>query len=147
MIITSNQDTIRLLRECDAGITMGLSAIEQVMKSVKDADFRQMLDECKNKHDILNKDIKAMLDRADDSGKAPHPMAKSMAWFKTEVKLAADSSDSTAADIITDGCNMGIKSLSKYLNEYSTADKGAVDIAERLIAIEEKLAKDVRAYL
>ena len=46
---------------------MGLSAIEQVMKSVKDADLRQTLDECKNKHDILNKDIKSMLDSADDA--------------------------------------------------------------------------------
>ena len=47
--------------------------------------------------------------------------------------------DSTIAGLMTDGCNMGVKSLSKYLNQYKAADESAKDLCKRLIAIEEQL--------
>lgn len=51
------------------------------------------------------------------------------------------------ADLITDGCNMGVKSLSRYLNQYKAADERSKDLAKRLIHMEEQLAVDVRPYL
>ncbi len=74
-------------------------------------------------------------------------MAKSMSWIKTNVKLVIDESDRTIADLITDGCNMGIKSLSKYLNQYKAADEQSKDIAKRLIQLEEKLVCNMRPFL
>ena len=56
-------------------------------------------------------------------------------------------SDSTIADLMTDGCNMGVKSLNKYLNQYEAADEVSKDIAKRLINLEEKLAVDIRQFL
>ena len=55
--------------------------------------------------------------------------------------------DETISDLITDGCNMGVKSLNRYLNEYSAAEEKAKDITKRLINLEEKLAIDIREYL
>ena len=74
-------------------------------------------------------------------------MAKSMSWMKTEVKLAVNQSDGTIADLITDGCNMGIKSLSRYLNQFKAADEESKDITKRLIKQEEELAVSMRGYL
>ena len=74
-------------------------------------------------------------------------MAKGMSWLKTNVKLTFDSSDNTVADLITEGCNMGVKSLNKYLNQYEKADEKVKDITRRLIDLETKLAMDMRAYL
>ena len=74
-------------------------------------------------------------------------MAKSMAKMKTNVKLAFDNSDRSAASLITDGCNMGVKSLNKYLNQYNGADEKSKDIAKRLIHIEERLAEDISCFL
>ena len=74
-------------------------------------------------------------------------MAKGMSWVKTTMKLAVNESDHTIADLMTDGCNMGVKSLNKYLNEYKAADERSKDIAKRLINLEQKLATDIRAYL
>ena len=56
-------------------------------------------------------------------------------------------SDNTIADLITDGCNMGVKSLNKFLNQYKAADEKSKDITKRLINLEEKLAIDIRSYL
>ena len=141
------KDTIRLLRECDAGVKMGVDSIEDVQDRVKDEAFAGLLKECKREHEVLEKEIREQLDRFQDQGKDPAPVLKGMSWIKTNMKMAMDDSDGTIADLMTDGCNMGAKSLSKYLNEYEAADERSKDIAKRLIHLEEKLAVDIRQYL
>ena len=141
------KDTIRLLRECDAGIKMGIASIDDVLDRVKSQDFVHMLDKCKQGHEELEREIRALLDRFGDDGKDPNPIAKGMSWMKTTMKLGMDESDATVADLMTDGCNMGVKSLSKYLNEYKAADEESKDIAKKLIATEADLAIEIRSYL
>ena len=142
-----NNDTIRLLRECDAGIKMGVSSINDVIDDVRDTNFKQLLIDSRNEHEKLCNDVKQKLDKYGDEGKDPNVMAKGMSWVKTNVMLAADKSDSTVADLITDGCNMGVKSLGRYLNQYKAADEESKDITKRLMNIEERLATDIREYL
>ena len=141
------QDTIKLLRECDAGIKMGTKSIEDVIDHVKAQDFRQTLYDCKSEHDELNNEIQRLLGSYSDDGKAPNPIAEGMSWVKTNVMLAMEDSDNTVADLMTDGCNMGVKSLNKYLNKYKAADEVSKDICKRLINLEEELAVDIRQYL
>ncbi|MCD7835073.1 MAG: hypothetical protein LUG83_00115 [Lachnospiraceae bacterium] len=140
-------DTIRLLRECDAGIKMGVDSIDEVLSYVNDQNFKERLIKCKDEHDKLKSDIQLLLNDYHDDGKDPNPMAKSMSWIKTNVKLVMNESDETIADLMTDGCNMGVKSLNKYLNKYKAADEKTKDITKRLINLEEKLAVDIREYL
>lgn len=140
-------DTIKLLRECDAGIKMGVASIDDVLNYVHDERFEKYLTDCKDEHDKLKEEIQILLDKYHDEGKEPNPMAKSMSWMKTNVKLVMNESDETIADLMTDGCNMGVKSLNKYLNQYKAADEKSKDITKRLINLEEKLAIDIRRFL
>lgn len=126
---------------------MGLSSIEDVADNVCNQDMKNILANCKAEHEKLKTDIQTVLGSYQDEGKAPNPVAKGMSWMKTNVKLAMDDSDATIADLMTDGCNMGVKSLSRYLNQYKAADGQAKGIAQRLISVEEKLAVDMRPYL
>ena len=141
------QDTIRLLRECDAGIKMGISAIDEVMDCVSADNLKKSLNDCRSEHEKLKKEIRALLDKYQDEGKEPNPIAKGMSWMKTGVRLAVDQSDSAIADLMTDGCNMGVKSLSRYLNQYKAADEVSKDITKRLIKLEEELAVNMRGFL
>ena len=141
------QDTIRLLRECDAGVKMGVASINDVIDRVENEQMADILSHCKKEHEKLNDEIKELLDRYHDDGKNPNPIAKSMSWIKTNMKLGMDESDKTVADLMTDGCNMGVKSLSKYLNQYKAADEVSKDITKRLIHLEADLATDIRRYL
>jgi len=141
------QDTIKLLRECDAGVKMGVSSIADVLEYVSNKDLKGKLKKCKDEHDKLDGELQELLDKYDDEGKEPAAMAKGMSWMKTNIKLALNESDATIADLITDGCNMGVKSLNKYLNKYKAADEVSKDIAKRLINLEEQLAIDIRQYL
>lgn len=141
------QDTIKLLRECDAGVKMGTSSINEVLDFVKNDKFKKILTKSKDEHNKLEKEIEEGLNKFNDDGKEPNPIAKGMSWMKTNVKLSMDESDNTIADLMTDGCNMGVKSLNKYLNKYGAADEVSKDIAKRLINLEERLAIDIRDYL
>jgi len=141
------QDTIKLLRECDAGVKMGISSICDVVDYVRNKNLKEKLKKCKREHDKLDSEIQTLLDKYKDDGKEPATIAKGMSWIKTNIKLAMDESDETIADLITDGCNMGVKSLSRYLNQYKAADEVSKDIAKKLITMEEKLACEMRAYL
>lgn len=141
------QDTIKLLRECDAGVKMGTSSIEDVLDNVRSKKLEKLLTDCKNEHKKLDGEIQQLLDKYKDDGKEPAVIAKGMSWVKTNMKLAMEDSDATIADLMTDGCNMGVKSLNKYLNKYKAADEVSKDITKRLINLEEKLAVDIRAFL
>ena len=141
------QDTIKLLRECDAGIKMGVSSIEDVLEYVGSDRMKKLLSDCKDQHEKLNCEVQTLLSKYRDEGKDPNPIAKGMSWMKTNMKLKMDESDNTVADLITDGCNMGVKSLNRYLNQYKAADEVSKDITKRLINLEEKLAIDLRGYL
>ena len=141
------QDTIKLLRECDAGIKMGVSSIDDVLEYVQSEGMRQTLSQSKKEHEKLKDEIQKLLAQYHDDGKDPNPMVQGMSWLKTNMKLVMKESDKTIADLMTDGCNMGVKSLRKYLNQYQAAEEKAKDITKRLINLEEKLSRDIRMYL
>ena len=141
------QDTIKLLRECDAGIKMGISSIDDVLGHVEDKGLYEKLSVCRDDHEALQRTIQELLGEYKDEGKNPNPIAKGMSWMKTNVKLGMEAADSTIADLMTDGCNMGVKSLRKYLNQYKAADEESKNIAKKLIRLEEQLAVDIRGYL
>ena len=140
-------DTIKLLRECDAGVKMGISSIDEVLPNVENDKFKSLVSDCRDKHSKIDKEIQGLLNKYKDDGKEPNPIAKGMSYMKTNMKMAMDESDRTIADLLTDGCNMGVKSLNKYLNQYEAAEEQTKDIAKRLINIEERLAIDIRMYL
>ena len=126
---------------------MGISSIEDVEGYVSSPVLKQTLSHCKDEHRRLEKEIEQELRRFGDEGKEPNPIAKGMSHLKTGVKLVMNESDGTIADLMTDGCNMGVKSLNKYLNEFKAADEHSKDIAKKLINLEDKLTKDVHGYL
>lgn len=141
------QDTIKLLRECDAGVKMAVASIDDVLDRVRSDALKQYLSECQAEHKKLQDEIEALLGKYHDDGKDPNPIAKGMSWMKTNVKMEMDNSDQTIADLMTDGCNMGVKTLNRYLNQYKAADEVSKDIAKRLINLEEQLAVDIREFL
>ena len=115
--------------------------------SVSSRDLKEYLTVSLKEHRELDEELQELLDRYGDEGKAPNPVAKSMSWMKTAMKLQWDESDATIAELMTDGCHMGVKSLSRYLNQYAAADETSKHICKTLIIIEDRLGGQMRAYL
>ena len=92
------EDTVKLLRECNAGIRMGVSSIDEVLPKVKDGGLRQVLEKSRSAHGKLGDQTYAMLARYGDEGKEPNPLAKGMAWMKVNVKLTLEDSDNAVSE-------------------------------------------------
>lgn len=142
-----NKDTIQLLEKCNAGSKMAVSAIDDVLGKVKDSELLDLLIESKKHHEKLGNDLHRILNEEKINDKEPNCMAKGMSKLKIYFKIGMDHTDEMIADLITDGCNMGIKYLYKYRNQYPTASESAKDICKHLIDIEEELRKKIRRFL
>ena len=142
-----NNDTIRLLRECDAGTKMAVTSINEVLEYAQNPDLVQLLTKSKDHHGKLGNEIHSLLLEYDSQEKEPAAMAKGMSWLKTNMKMTMNGDDTTVADLITDGCNMGVKSLYRYKNQYPAANEKVQELCEKLIDIEEELCRDLRKFL
>lgn len=142
-----NDDTIKLLKECSAGVKMGISSLIDVIDHVKNDDMKRILVSCKESHEKLENETLKLLNEYHKNDKNPDLLAKGMSWIKTNVTLAMDDSDKKIADLITDGCNMGVKSLNRYLNQYKIAEEKVKDITLRLINSEKKLVENLAEFL
>lgn len=141
------KDDIELLKECDSGVQMGIQGISEVIDNANGEDFKNMLEKYEGEHAKILKEIHKYLDANGASFKEPHPIARTSSKFMTDMKLMMNDSDEKIADIMMDGCNMGIKSVSRYMNEYAGASKEVMDIANNVVVLEQNFMNDLRQYL
>lgn len=140
-------DTVKLLRECNAGIKMGESAIGMTIPKAKSGELRRLLNACKDEHATLGDRTHSMLLRQGADTKEPHAIARVMSDAKIYVGMAMPGGDKQIASLMTDGCNMGVKSIATYLNKYKKASPEAKDIARKLIDCESTLEQELRSFL
>ena len=122
-------------------------AIDDVLGQTRDKALEQALLTCRETHRALEKQTKTLLAAEHIPEKSANAMARGMSWLKTSTKLAVSPADETVADLITDGCNMGVKSLIRYRNRYPNASEAARSIAGQLIDSEQLLCKSMQPYL
>lgn len=139
--------TTDLLKECDSGVKTAVNSIKEVMDNVNSTQLRKLLTDSLDYHEELGNEIHEMLSQLGEKGKDPNPMARVMSWMKINIKMLEKPEDKNIAHLMFDGCSMGVKQLSEYLNKYSEADEKSQRLARKLIDCEEKLAKDLKEYL
>lgn len=142
-----NEDSIRLLREINAGCKNGVNSFEQVMEFVKNQELKQVLATCRKEHQLIGDIAHQKLNNCEEDEKDPTSIAKAMMWFTTEIKMIMDDDDSHVAELMIDGCSMGVKSLGRYLNQYKEADQEIRALAGRLMNTEIDLYKDLVRFL
>jgi len=141
-----DRDTLSLLGDCTAGIDMAVSTMDGILPNVKDQTLRRKIQESVQSHHELRNQTLDLLQRVGGEEKFPNPMAKGMSWLKVNTKMALGGDDTTAAYLVADGCDMGVKSLCRSRNRYPNADQEAKYLAEQLINCEETLSASLRPY-
>ena len=142
-----SKDTLELLKECNAGCKSATNSMEQVQAYVKDSQLRKIIEQYNKEHILIGDECHKILDKAGETEKDPSPMAKTFSWISTEIKMMINDDEKKVADIMEDGCNMGIKALSRYLNEYKEADKESRNLTRKLIRLEQDFMNDLLVYL
>lgn len=139
-------DTEKLLKECDAGIKMGIASLEDVMSASYDPNLERRIKSGKKEHEELRVRTEDRLNHIGCAGKDPAPMAKLMSHMKTKLVTAYDPGDKAVARLVSDGCDMGVKSLSRYLDKYAAADADSKALAGDIIAAERQLTADMKRF-
>lgn len=143
----NDNDTISLLRECNAGCKSATNSMEQISSYVKDENLRALLDDYNRRHVELGDKCHTLLDEAGHEEKDPRPLASAMSRMGIGIQLTLGDSTARIAGMLEDGCNMGVKSLAKYKNKYAAASPEAKHITQNLIDLELDMARDLLAYL
>lgn len=143
----SQMETCQLLKECSSGIKMAIDAIHEVLPNVKNQNLKNKLSECEKEHKKLEEVSENLLRQHQQEDEEPSMLAKGMAWIKTNMQMAVNPGDDTIANLMSTGCDMGIRQLYKALNDNTNASEGAKALVKKVIASEEKLGKEMQDYL
>ena len=142
-----NKDSIKLLRECNSGSKMAISSIRDVLDDIEEEKLKRLLENYIHKHEEYGEELHALLSANEVSAEEPKHSAQMMAKMVTGMKLMANRSSAQIANLMIDGCNMGVKSISKYQNQYKDADRESIEFSEELVKIEQHMANGLRRFL
>ena len=82
-----NRDTIKLLKECDAGSKMAVASLDDVLEKVENENMKKLLMESKGHHEKLGNESHALLNQYKSDEKEPNAMAKGMSKMKTNFMM------------------------------------------------------------
>lgn len=139
--------TVELLKECGNGCQMAQKSVKQVREFVTDENLSQLMEAYGEKHTALEREIASMLGSYGSKEDTPPKMAEIGSWMSVEMGMLMHPNNQEAAKKMMDGCNMGIQSVSEYVNKYPDADEKAHDLAKRLIKIEEDFMEEMKAFV
>ncbi len=139
-------NTVELLMECNKGTKMAISSISQLLEKINGTDFCKLVKAYYEKHKELQRQTAELLQEYGMKEAQILPVTAAFSYISTEMKTMVYD-DKKIAGILMDGCNMGIKSVSEYLNKYTDADVRSVELARSLVRIEEHFMSDVKEYL
>ncbi len=140
-------NTIELLKECSSGCKMAMESVKQVRARIKDGKLNDLLEAYGEKHRGLEREIEGFLGEYGKTGSEPKKMAEFMAWMEVQMKMFLHPDDHQAAKLMMDGCNMGIQSVSEYVNKYPGASKESQEIAKKIIKIEEDFMVEMKEFV
>lgn len=147
MVVNMDVNTIELLKECSSGCQMAMQSVKKMREYAKDSELNNLLEAYGEKHRKLEGEIADKLKCCGKSESAPGKMAEMMASTEMNMKMLMHPDDSQVAKIMMDGCNMGIQSVSEYVNKYPDASKESQDMAKQLIRIEEDFMQEMKGFV
>lgn len=140
-------NTVELLKECNKGCKMAVESISQVIDKVKNSDMKNELECYNTRHKEIEDKSSQLLKQYNEPESKPGVMASTFSWISTEMKLMLENDDKKIAKIMMDGCNMGIQSVTEYINKYTEASGDSISLAKKLVDVEEKFMEDMKKYL
>lgn len=141
-----NEQTVKLLEECNLGSKMALNAMKQIKDFIKDDELKSLVQNYQEQHEKIEDKSSELLKECGREEKDPGIITTIYGKVATEVKMKLKDDSSQIAKLMMDGCNMGIQNISKNKNDYPEASSESLSLADRLIKIDEKFMKELKQY-
>lgn len=140
-------ENIDLLEEIYQTTKMGLDATRLVMPKVEDECLRSDMNrQVKNYRDI-NKRARSMLRSEGYPEEEKGRLHKAVVKSSIKMNTLTNKSPNHIAEMMIQGTNMGIITVTKKLNQLDYADAGAKELAEDYLAGEQENIETMKKYL
>lgn len=126
---------------------MGKSAMKQLFSVVEDSSFKRLVESQYREYDeIYDLAAKALKSRGEETS-GVNPAAKASSYVMIRMNAMKDASDEEMAKLMFKGSSTGIAEITKHLNHLHDAQPDARDLAERLLAFEQRNVEELKPYL
>ncbi len=140
-------DDLTILNELHKGITMGMSAIEEVSNKVSEQNFQDELSFQYNRYrDSLDK-VDAKFEEAGEIPDDVELNTKMMSWMGIQMNTLKDKSNSQISELLIQGNDMGIIKGVKLLNQNHQAPQDVKDILDGFIRLQENNIERLKKFL
>lgn len=139
--------TYEVLKECSSGCKMALNSMEQLAMYVKDQELQDLFCKYKESYKQIEKEAERLSEGELEKESVSEKAAETFAWFSAEMKLLINNDSAKIAEMMIDGANMGIKSITEKLNRYAEAERESISLAKKFERVCEKVIKDMKKYL
>lgn len=138
---------VEVLNDLTKGIKMGMDAISNVVESVKDNEFKQILLSQYNKYNDLLNQVDKKLQDFDKIPKDLPTMQKTIGYIGVKLNTSSDNSTSHICEMIMQGINMGITKGITLLHNCPNISKESKDILNEFINYQESCIETLKKYL
>lgn len=139
--------TKQLLKECSSGCKMAINNFNQIRDFITDGKLKTLIDRYDKKHKELEEEVGKILQENGEEEQEPGMMATVFSRVMADLKLMVHKDDTQVAKLVMDGCNMGIQTLSEFINKYEHASTKSVSLAKKIVKTEEELMQELKEFL
>ena len=143
------ENDMNVLDEVNKGATMGMDAIEFVVKKVGDENFKKTLDLEYNKYKDISRRANELYENYTYE-KEPHEtsgMTKVMTWWGVQMKSMNDKSNSNLSELLLNGTNMGIVEGRRLLNQNPDINPKIHTLLDDFVKMQEDSVEKLKTFL
>lgn len=126
---------------------MGKSAMRQLFPVIRDQSFKRLVEsqyrEYDEIYDLAAKELKSHGEEAS----AVNPAAKLSSYVMIRINTGKETSDEEMAKLMFKGSSTGIAEITKHLNHLNDAQPQVRELADRLLAFEQRNVEELKPYL
>ena len=139
-------ETVKLLQCVYENAAMGKDAVKHLLAAAEDREMEQLLIRHLDGYSAVSAEARRAIEQRGRQAEKIGPAAKLSSRMTIGLRLLRDRSASHMAQMLAQGCTMGMKQLSGQMKALPAAAPGAKRLGRRLLAMEREQREQWRAY-
>lgn len=138
---------VKLLTKIYQNAKLGSQSIEELLEKVKDESFKTIVSKQQSNYDLIAKECEMMANTANVNLKDNCLFTKTKQATMVGISTLLDQTTRHLAEMMIQGCTMGIVDIIKNLNDNHCAEEEILKLGKQLQTMQEKYVEDLKKYL
>lgn len=126
---------------------MGKDCLEQLNPIISDNEMKDIIISQLKEYREIFLEAKKIIEASNSPLKGINKFLKFTSYLSINMKMMFDKSPSHIAELLIQGSTMGVIQITKKLKDYTTCEQNILNLAERLLRIEQRNIDDLKKYL